>query len=43
MGVIEMETKISQYKNIANRGVIKMARDFKLFQENEINKLKTFM
>ena len=43
MGVIEMETKVSQYKNIANRGVIKMARDFKLFQENEINKLKTFM
>lgn len=43
MGVIEMETKINQYKNSAKRNVLNMAKDFKVFQENEINKLKTFM
>ena len=43
MGVIEMETKYNQYKNIAKRDVLSMALDFKKFQENEIEKLKTFM
>ena len=43
MGVIEMETKYNQYKNIAKRDVLNMALDFKKFQENEIEKLKTFM
>lgn len=43
MGVVSITTKISQYIKVADRKVIKLAKDFKNFQEEEIEKLKTYM
>ena len=43
MGVIEMETKISNYQSTCEEDILKIAKDFLEFQNNEVNKLKTFM
>ena len=43
MGVVEMETKISSYKDVCEKKNIKMAQDFMKFQQDEIEKLKAFM
>ena len=43
MGVVEMESKINKYKTVCNKKTMNMANDFLKFQENEIEKLKTFM
>ena len=43
MGVVSITTKISQYIKVADRKVIKLAKDFKNFQEEEIEKLKAYM
>lgn len=43
MGIVSMSTKISQYNKVADKKVIKIAKDFKSFQEEEVNKLKAFM
>lgn len=43
MGVVSITTKISQYIKSCDRKVIKLAKDFKKFQEDEIEKLKAYM
>lgn len=43
MGVVSITTKISQYIKVADRKVVKLAKNFKNFQEEEIEKLKAYM
>ena len=43
MGVVEMEAKISNYRKVVEKEVLELAENFLEFQENEIEKLKTFM
>ena len=43
MGTIEMTTKIDKYKEVCDEEMLEVARNFLKFQENEIEKLKTFM
>lgn len=43
MGVVEMESKIKKYKAVCDKKILEIAEDFLKFQENEIEKLKTFM
>ena len=43
MGVVEMEGKVKRYKSVCDRRVLEIAEDFLKFQENEVEKLKTFM
>ena len=43
MGVNVITAKISSYKNNADRKILKLAKRFVEFQEDEIEKLKTFM
>ena len=43
MGVVEMESKIKDYANVCDKKTIEFASDFLKFQENEVEKLKTFM
>lgn len=43
MGTVDMTSKIDKYKTTCKRDFIKIARNYLKFQENEIEKLKTFM
>ena len=43
MGIVEMETKIESYKKIVDKKILKLSNKFLKFQEEEIEKLKTFM
>lgn len=43
MGVLEMTGKIENYKQNCKKEIIQLATNLKEFQENEIEKLKTFM
>lgn len=43
MGIVEMETKIENYKKLVDKKVLKLSTKFLKFQEEEIEKLKTFM
>ena len=43
MGIVEMETKIESYKKIVDKKILKLPNKFLKFQEEEIEKLKTFM
>ena len=43
MGVVEMESKIKKYKAVCDKKILEIADDFLKFQENEVEKLKTFM
>lgn len=43
MGVTTMSAKVSSYNKIVDKKVIRLAKDFLKFQEEEIEKLKTFM
>lgn len=43
MGITLMTAKISSYKKVADRKILKIAKDFVSFQEKEVDKLKTFM
>ena len=43
MGVVSTATKISQYIKVSDRKVIKLARSFQKFQEEEIELLKAYM
>ena len=43
MGVVEMEAKISNYRKVVEKEILELAENFLEFQENEIEKLKTFM
>lgn len=43
MGIVEMQTKIENYKKIVDKKILKISTKFLKFQEEEIEKLKTFM
>ena len=43
MGVVDISTKINNYKKSADKKIIKLAEDFLEFQEDEIEKLKRFL
>lgn len=43
MGIVEMETKINNYKEEVNKNTIKLAKNLLKFQQREIENLKTFM
>ena len=43
MGVIEMGKKIDEYDKKVDKDVLKIAKDFKTFQEDSIEKLKTYL
>lgn len=43
MGIVEMETKINNYKEEVNKNTIKLAKNLLKFQQGEIENLKTFM
>ena len=43
MGIVEMETKIENYKKLVDKKILKHSKKFLKFQEEEIEKLKTFM
>lgn len=43
MGIVEMETKIENYKKLVDKKILKFSTKFLKFQEEEIEKLKTFM
>ena len=38
-----MESKIKKYKAVCDKKILEIADDFLKFQENEVEKLKTFM
>lgn len=43
MGVVDISTKINNYKEVALKNVISLASDFLKFQESEIERLKEFL
>ena len=43
MGVLDIEKKLSQYDEIANKKTIKLAEDFLEFQQESISKLKKYL
>ena len=43
MGINEINSKISKYKNSCDKKTIKLAKHLLKFQENEISNLKTFI
>ena len=43
MGVVDISTKINNYKDVADKKVISLAQDFLKFQESEIERLKEFL
>lgn len=43
MGIVEMETKINNYKEEVNKNTIKLAKNLLKYQQKEIENLKTFM
>lgn len=43
MGVVDISTKINNYKDVADKKVISLAKDFLKFQEDEIERLKEYL
>ena len=43
MGIVEMKTKIENYKKLVDKKILKLSIKFLKFQEEEIEKLKIFM
>ena len=43
MGVLDIEKKLSQYDEIANKKSIKLAKDFLKFQQESITQLKKYL
>lgn len=43
MGVVDMETKIKNFKKDADKKVLKLAEDYLEFQQEEIEKLKKYL
>lgn len=43
MGTIEMEKKISDYKDVVSKDQLKIAKDFLKFQQETIEKLKEYL
>lgn len=43
VGVVDMETKIKNYKKDADKKILKLASDYLEFQQEEIEKLKKYL
>jgi len=43
MGIIDMESKINQYKDDADKDVMKFAKEFLTFQKDEVEKYKEYL
>lgn len=43
MGIVDMETKIKNYKDSAEKDIVKLAKDFLKFQQDELENLKEYM
>lgn len=43
MGSIDTDTKINNYKTKADKKILKLARDYAKFQQDEITKLKAYL
>lgn len=43
MGVVDISSKINNYKEDADKKILNLAQSFLKFQEDEIEKLKTFL
>lgn len=43
MGILDIEKKLSQYDEIANKKSIKLAKDFLKFQQESITQLKKYL
>lgn len=43
MGVVDISSKINNYKEYADKKILNLAESFLKFQEDEIEKLKTFL
>lgn len=43
MGIVDMETKINNYKDKVEKDIMKLAKDFLKFQQEEVEKLKEYM
>lgn len=43
MGIVEMETKIKNYREEVDKSTLKLAKELLKFQQKEIENLKTFM
>ena len=43
MGVVEMGKKIDEYDKKIDKDILKLAKDFKAFQEDSIEKLKVYL
>ena len=43
MGITEIKSKISKYKNVVDKKVLKLAQDYLKFQEKELEKLSLYL
>ena len=43
MGVVDMETKLKNYKDIVKKDIYNLGKEFLKFQQGEIEKLKEYM
>lgn len=43
MGIVDMETKLKNYKDTVDKKIYNLGKDFLKFQQEEIEKLKEFM
>lgn len=43
MGAVEMNIKVDKYKSVCKNDILDIAKNLLKFQENEIEKLKTFL
>lgn len=43
MGVVDISSKINNYKNEVDKDILNLSKSFLKFQEDEIEKLKTFL
>lgn len=43
MGTIDMNKKIDNYEKIVDKDILKLAKEFKSFQEDSIEKLKVYL
>ncbi len=43
MGIVDISSKIDNYKNKANKNIIKLAKDYLSYQQSEIEVLKKYL
>lgn len=43
MGIVDIQTKIDNYKDSVNKDILKLAKKFLKFQSDEVEKLKEYM